>query len=103
MGSEASIVARILKYLNTVGYAHKIHGDMHTVGRVDIVGCVAGRAIAIEVKQPGKQPTPRQQRELDLWRSAGAISGVACSVEDVEKLLASEIGGGMQNGEQKRA
>ena len=87
MTPEARIVQRILKYLNTVGYAHKVRSDVHTVGRVDVVGCVAGRALALEVKQPGGAPTPRQARELALWRGAGALAACVTSVEEVQRLL----------------
>lgn len=98
MTPEAALVKKILEYLNTVGFAHKVRSDVHTIGRVDIVGCVQGRALALEVKVPGGEPTPRQARELACWRAAGALTGCVHSVEETRALLVPFLDAIMKRG-----
>ena len=87
-GPEAKIVAKILKRLNEVGYAIKFHGSaMSKGGEPDILACVMGRMVRVEVKVPGNKPTPRQYHQLRQWEKAGALSGWATSVEEVDALL----------------
>lgn len=50
-------------------------------------GVVSARFLAIEVKKPGRYPTPEQQAFLDSVRDAGGISICARSVDDVRKGL----------------
>ena len=82
---EAKIVNAILDWLNAqpATYARKTHGSRYSIGWPDIIGCSAGRMLAIEVKQPGKHATARQRHELAQWRRAGALAFVATSVADV--------------------
>jgi len=42
-------------------------------GEPDLIGSYGGRAVAIEVKQPGKEPTALQRRKLLEWAAAGAM------------------------------
>ena len=89
MPSEKSIVNAILKYLrdNEV-WCFKHHGGPYaTAGVPDIIGCYKGEFIAIEVKQPGKDPTGLQEYTLNLIRKAGGRSLVAHSVLDVQRFL----------------
>lgn len=86
---EKSIERAILKFLNGLPrcYARSIHGSLFMTGFPDIMGCLDGRMLALEVKRPGGKPTPLQAAELDKWKLAGAVSGVVESVEDTRKLL----------------
>lgn len=83
---EARIVNAILDKLNALPqtYARKTHGNRYSVGWPDIIGTHHGRMIALEVKQPGKDATPRQAHELARWERAGALVGV---VHDVDEAL----------------
>ncbi len=85
---ESKIVNAILDALNALPQtrAKKTHGSRYSVGWPDIVGCHRGRMLALEVKQPGKDATPRQAHELAKWRLAGALVGV---VHDVDEALAA--------------
>lgn len=52
-------------------------------GLPDLIACVQGLFIGIEVKQPGNNPTQRQLFVHSLIRRAGGIVIVAHSVEEV--------------------
>ena len=57
-------------------------------GSSDIIGIMPdGRFLAIEVKKPGKKPTPEQLNFIEAIRRHGGIAGVAHGVEDLEDLL----------------
>jgi hypothetical protein len=69
----------------------KRHGTaMGIAGDPDLYGTVRGRHFEIEVKRPGdpsSQPTELQTRRLLEWKTAGAITGVARSVEEALSIL----------------
>ena len=58
-------------------------------GASDIKGILAphGRAVAIEVKRPGDNPTVEQQAYLERVRRVGGIAFVARSIDDVRREL----------------
>lgn len=58
---------------------------MAPTGTPDIIGChkKTGRMVLVEVKRPGKVPTPVQNMVMQDWRDAGALVFVATSIEDV--------------------
>ena len=87
--TEKAIVNRIRNMIkNHGGYCVKYHGGPFTqAGTPDLLGCLNGRAFAIEVKRPGGKATPLQLHELSQWAAAGAVAGVATSVEEAEGLL----------------
>lgn len=58
------------------------------VGSSDIIGIMPdGRFLAIEVKKPGKKPTPEQLNFIEVIRRHGGIAGVVHSPEELEGLL----------------
>jgi penicillin-binding protein-related factor A (putative recombinase) len=61
-------------------------------GVSDILGAYKGRMLAIEVKRPGKIPTPDQQRFLDRVKIEGGISFVAHSVDETMEQLTRQGG-----------
>jgi hypothetical protein len=69
--------------------AVKVHASqMGNGGEPDVDACVRGRSVKVEVKQPGKVPTPRQMAVLRKWERAGALAGWVTSVEELDALLA---------------
>lgn len=61
----------------------KVHGGPQMMaGLPDLVCCIQGMFVGIEVKQPGKMPTPRQEYVARLIRDANGICIVAHSVEE---------------------
>ncbi len=90
---EAVIVKKIRDHLKNKYGAEcfKVHGGPFSEAGVSDLVCSLppGRALFIEVKVPGKLSTvTRLQTEfLNRMARTGAITGVATSVEDVDKLL----------------
>jgi hypothetical protein len=79
MPREASIVASIVRAAKESGWwVMKIHGGPHQlVGVPDLLCLREGRAVFLEVKQPGKKPTPIQAARMKEIETQG---GVPCRV-----------------------
>jgi hypothetical protein len=86
---EAKIVNAILKALNALPQTHvkKTHGNRYSSGWPDIVGCHRGRMIALEVKTPTGKASVRQLHELGKWELAGAVVGIARSVDEATEVI----------------
>lgn len=72
----------------------KIHGGAYQrVGLPDIIGCVQGRFVGIEVKLPGKEATltALQGYTLDALVNAGAIAGMVTSKEQAIELIETDL------------
>lgn len=90
MTSERAIVRAILAYLNSLPGCvarKRWGGGMGVAGDPDIDACIQGRSLQLEVKRPGEDATPLQLKRLNEWRSAGALTSVVHSVEEVKTLL----------------
>ena len=90
---EKYIVASIVKALKErPGVAvRKRHGTaMGVAGDPDLYGSIDGRHFEIEVKRPDDPasiPTQLQAQRMQEWRDAGALVGIARSVEDALAIL----------------
>src|ERR1039458_2899935 len=90
---EKAIVTRIIKALKDKPHVvvRKRHGTaMGMAGDPDLYGTINGRHFEIEVKRPNdssSQLTELQTQRLMEWKAAGAITGVARSVEDALVIL----------------
>lgn len=83
---EQKIVAAIRKL--DEARVVKVHGSqMGSGGEPDLDACIQGRSVKIEVKAPGRKPTPRQLSVLRKWEAAGALAGWADSVPMAMELL----------------
>lgn len=62
---------------------------MQEIGLPDIVACVEGIFLGIEVKSPRrkKELTPRQALHLSDIKKSGGISGVATSLDEAIELV----------------
>ena len=66
----------------------KIHGSaFQAAGIPDVVGLQRGIFFGIEVKVPGKKPTPIQALTLTRIRAAGGNAGCATSVAEALAIL----------------
>jgi rubrerythrin len=90
---EKAVAGRILATLRKLPHvvARKRHGTvMGMAGDPDLYGTIAGRHFEIEVKRPNdpsSQLTKLQTQRLLEWKMAGAITGVARSVDDALAIL----------------
>lgn len=84
---ESVIQHQILRYLSGLGaYTSKtIVGNKN--GIPDIIACLNGTYIAIEVKAKDKDATELQKYNIDKINKAGGIAFVAHSVEEVINYL----------------
>lgn len=89
---ESKVVKSIRRMIEQrEGRCFKIHGGdnpFQEVGIPDLLCCYRGRFVGLEVKQPGKQPSPVQRVVLHEIVSSGGYASVVSSVEMVEHLLA---------------
>ena len=103
MTREGALMRRIMLALseagarvwrNNVGFATYKNGvvvkyGIGNPGGSDLIGLYNGRFLAIEVKNPGENPTAGQVRFIEGIKAAGGVAGVARSVEDAITLLSS--------------
>ncbi len=69
------------KYGGIVNIGHKSEADIFGHRISD------GKALYIEVKLPGEEPRPDQQKFLDAMAAAGAIAGCAHSIEEALEIV----------------
>jgi Holliday junction resolvase len=90
MTKEASLQDRVLRYLRSLKpdvWAVKYHGAMYgTAGVPDILACVRGRFVAIELKTTTKE-TPIQRMQRQSIEQAGGVSFVAYSLDEVKAVI----------------
>ncbi len=92
---EKHVVSSIMQALRARPgvVVRKRHGTaMGVAGDPDLYGSLDGKHFEIEVKRPdcSSQLTVLQQHRLREWEQAGAIAGVARSVEDALRILGLE-------------
>jgi len=86
---EQTIQKEIIKYLESIG-AYTIKTiRTNRAGTPDIIACLNGRFIAIEVKRKGNKATPLQLAKIEQIRASGGIAFIAYSKDDVIDHLRS--------------
>jgi len=91
MQSEQAIQTKIIKYLESLGAYTVKTVILNRAGVPDLLVCLNGLFIAIEVKKRGNTTSALQKHHLNRIRRANGISIVAFSVEDVKQVLAEEL------------
>ena len=76
MAQEKNFENKIKSYLKSIGaYFIKTHGDRFSkVGTPDIIACVNGYFVAVEVKAENGKPSDLQLYHLEQIRKAGGYS-----------------------------
>lgn len=90
MSAEKKVENQIKRYLDSLGAYHvKIHGSAYMpAGTPDILACIDGTFVGIEVKKPkGGVVSALQKLKIKQIRNAGGVALVATSVEEVEREL----------------
>jgi hypothetical protein len=88
---ESRLQRRIRQQLKKAvgGYWRKVWGGPYQAVFLDIVGCVDGLYIELEVKVPGKEHNTSDLQDLAIEeiKKAGGITGVVSSPEQAIKLV----------------
>ena len=91
MTREAAVRRQVVAYLKSlaprVAYRSNPASPFATAGDPDIVACVSGRMLCIELKAPGGRLSDAQVRRLAVWAEAGAVVVVAYGRADVETAI----------------
>lgn len=86
---EKKIENQIKGFLDLIGAYHiKTHGSMYSrAGVPDIICCINGTFVGIEVKRPQGVVSELQKAHIRLIQQAGGIAFVAYSVADTKEQL----------------
>ena len=76
MAKEKVFENKIKSYLKSIGaYFIKTHGDRFSkVGTPDILACVNGQFVAVEVKAENGKPSELQLHHIEQIRKAGGVA-----------------------------
>lgn len=87
---EKAVENKIKKWLKDKGYwFFKVHGSIfQPSGIPDILACINGKFVAIEVKRSkGGIVSPLQKAQIEMIKKNGGIAGVASSMEEFLEIL----------------
>ena len=66
--------------------------DRYTAGIPDILCCVQGKFVGIELKDNSGTPSAPQERTIERIIKAGGVAGVCRSIYDIVDLLNKAVG-----------
>ncbi len=91
--SETKLKQKVIKYIKKEYPGAWIYKtcDRFTVGIPDLILCIYGRFIAIELKVGNNKPTPMQIRNIKKILAAGGVADTAWSLDEVKDLLRKEV------------
>lgn len=84
---ESKIQKEIIAYLKARGCHVIRNAGSFRNGEADLIACVSGTFVAIEVKKEGEKPNDLQLAKQKSVQASGGISIIAYSVDDVKNVL----------------
>ena len=85
---ESAVQSKIIKWLESEGHYVARVLKASKSGTPDLLACVDGKFVALEVKRPsGGVVSPLQKHHIEKINGAGGVAGVVRSVKDVEDLI----------------
>lgn len=87
---EKKVENKIKKWLKDRNYWYfKVHGSIYQPSGIpDILACVNGKFVAIEVKRSDRGVvSPLQKAQIQKIKENGGIAGVACSMEEFLEII----------------
>lgn len=90
MAKEQDIQTSIMNYIKSIGGLPVKFNNMGiyaTAGVSDILACIKGRFVAIEVKKPGGKPSALQLNFIDAINKIGGLAFWADNLDDVKDKL----------------
>lgn len=94
MAKEQDIQTSIMNYIKSIGGLPIKQNQIGIYGQAgvpDIIACIKGRFVAIEVKRPKQKPKPIQYAWLEAIKAAGGIAFWADNLESVKEVLKKEL------------
>ena len=90
---EQDIQTSIISYIKSIGGLQIKQNQIGIYGQAgvpDIIACIKGRFVGIEVKRPGQKPKPIQEAFLDAINKKGGIGLWADNLDKVKDTLKKE-------------
>lgn len=90
---EQNVQVAIMKYIKSIGGLPIKQNQIGIYGQAgvpDIIACIKGRFVAIEVKRPGQKPKPIQVAFLEAINKKGGLAFWSDNLEKVEEELKKE-------------
>ena len=90
MTKEQNIQTSIMNYISSIGglpIKFNNMGIYAKAGVSDILACIKGRFVAIEVKRPGNKPTAVQLQFIKAINNIGGLAFWANNLQDVKDKL----------------
>lgn len=90
MAKEQDIQDKIMDYIKSIGglpVKFNNIGIYAKAGVSDILACIRGRFVAIEVKKQGGKPSALQLNFIDAINSIGGVAFWADNLQDVKDKL----------------
>ena len=87
---EQDIQCKIMGYISSIGglpIKFNNIGIYAKAGVSDILACIKGRFVAIEVKRPGKKPSQLQENFINAINDTGGLAFWADNLDDVKDKL----------------
>jgi len=84
-------MAQIRAYYGDAAVLWPQTGAIGGIGRPDVVACIGGHFVAIEIKAPGKRPRISQIAQLDAVVRAGGIAILYDGSVDIIDMLEQAI------------
>ena len=87
---EQDIQTKIMEYITSIGglpIKFNNIGIYAKAGVSDILACIKGRFVAIEVKKTGNKPSKLQENFIDGVNSIGGLAFWADNLKDVKDKL----------------
>lgn len=87
---EQDIQTKIMDYISSIGglpIKFNNIGIYAKAGVSDILACIKGRFVAIEVKRPGNTPSKLQENFIDGVNSIGGVAFWVDNLQDVKDKL----------------
>ena len=94
MPKEQNIQTAIMDYIKSIGglpIKQNQIGIYAQAGVPDIIACIRGRFVAIEVKKTGQKPKPIQYAFIDAINGCGGLAFWADNLEDVRKTIKENL------------
>ncbi len=90
---EQAIQTSIIRYIKSIGglpIKQNQIGIYAQAGVPDIIACIKGKFVAIEVKRPGKKPEPIQEAFLESITKKGGLAFWADNLDKVKNIIKEE-------------